>query len=709
MNAPGALLESRSGEPLMSIWFGNFYQPAYDDRAFVRRMAVLLRQMGFNSVELDSKAWEDFAARFAGGAASPYVAQQEYMMRTLPEAGLAYYFLALYLNGDNLYPDIRFSPPIWGESVTAPDGSCGRWYKYWSDAAQESMVEHVSGLMRLYGERSARLQTESGERVPLCSMWDPIVAPSFDAEGRKRYQAWLQNRYGNIDAFNRAYQTSAADFSSLQPQDYWFTARFGENACYTLEDLRHKTPAFRMWCDNMLWRADELTAYFAAMDRRLHALNPRLYLMPCLAQWSFFLNVDASKITGIGFSDLWDTAMRGLDPFRIAPHVDMAHFFAVPVTMQGDANAYVVSAQHAIIRALNPGRPFLGGVYWGRFLYNDVYAFVSPAEVVGSIVASGASGIAAYGCCGMDDGGLLHRMDEGFTESLGVGNEWAKAVIPRLGARKCDRVALLFPSAMSLLEPLRVEGAEARRLDLLGLYTCCCDMGYAPDVIGPETMLKHGLSDYQLLLLPANDCYDMLPNPEIEETLRAFVRQGGTVLHGACDLLAQSAFGVEPLDGDTDCYDYHGEGGLLLRAEQCAYDGESLAVWRFTGKGCITQRTFGQGRIISFGFLPGYQYAARTAPHVPRTQGNAALYPLSFMEPSPLCDALLSCLPRREKAQKGVERARFEQGEVVVNHTSHPVCLDTAGRRCSFQYNVDGRTLVGHSAAVIWTREEDKP
>ena len=120
-------MSKRIDEPLMALWFGNFYRPAYDDREFVDESMREIAGMGFNCVELDSKAWVDFRERCRGGEASGYVAQQEYMMQAAQRAGLAYMFLALYLNGDNLYPHIRFSPPIYGESVTRADGTDGKW------------------------------------------------------------------------------------------------------------------------------------------------------------------------------------------------------------------------------------------------------------------------------------------------------------------------------------------------------------------------------------------------------------------------------------------------------------------------------------------------------------------------------------------------------------------------------------------------------
>ena len=179
------MLRLMNDEPILTLWFGNFYRPAFDDKEYVDRSMELIRELGFNCVELDSKAWEDFDERYRGGEASQYVAAQEYMMEGALRNGLEYCFLALYLNGDNLYPNIRFSPSIRGESVTMPDGSDGKWYRYWSPKAKDSMERHVSGLLKLYGDKALQAYDGNGKVLPICSMWDPIAAPSFDGEGNR--------------------------------------------------------------------------------------------------------------------------------------------------------------------------------------------------------------------------------------------------------------------------------------------------------------------------------------------------------------------------------------------------------------------------------------------------------------------------------------------------------------------------------------------
>lgn len=196
------------------------------------------------------------------------------------------------------------------------------------------------------------------EVAPICSMWDPIVAPSFDQEGRKRYLDWLEEQYGTIDALNDVYQTSFKEFEELEKEDYWFSCKYGEGAVYTPRNRELLEPAFWMWCDNMKWKRRELRLYFEEMQQRFSALPQKLYLSPNMAQWSYFLNVDGSRLSGVGFADLWDTAMRGINIYELAPYVDNCYFMTVPVTPAGDADAYVVSCQHSMMRCMNQGRDF---------------------------------------------------------------------------------------------------------------------------------------------------------------------------------------------------------------------------------------------------------------------------------------------------------------------------------------------------------------
>ena len=88
--------------PFLSIWFGNFFEPFYSDFKATRNGIADCASLGFNSLNLDSKAWEDFFERYRGGKASQYVKMHEFIMAEAAKLGLDYTCLALYLCGDNL-------------------------------------------------------------------------------------------------------------------------------------------------------------------------------------------------------------------------------------------------------------------------------------------------------------------------------------------------------------------------------------------------------------------------------------------------------------------------------------------------------------------------------------------------------------------------------------------------------------------------------
>ena len=138
-----------------------------------------------------------------------------------------------------------------------------------------------------------------------------------------------------------------------------------------------------------------------------------------------------------------------------------------------------------------------GGIYWGRYIYNDIYAQLTPAEIIGSMTACGMDGYTCYGMNGLDDGGVMNRMDEDFQESLRRGNDWFAKVLPLRGNKKKKEIAILFPSEMAHLEPFEVGNNKIRRLDLLGWYKICCDLGYQVDVISNHEIEAGALQDYK--------------------------------------------------------------------------------------------------------------------------------------------------------------------------------------------------------------------
>ena len=692
--------EKNSGNPYINLWFGNFFEPAFSSEEFRTEGIDRIRDMGFNSILLDSKAWQDFFDRYAGQEATQYVAAQEHMISEIQKSGLSHCFLAIYLKGDNLYPNIRYSPPVFGEETTAPSGEPGKWYKYWSERAQASMTEHVKELYALYGKNATRVSVNGTEdRLPLCSMWDPIVAFSFDKEGISRYQTWLEERYGSIEAFNQAYGLSAESFSAITPEEYWYDEN---GAKPTAWDFQEHTPLFRRYTDNLRWKAEELTRYFRSMQEKLHALDPALYTSPVLSQWGMFFNVSSQPRFRREPGGLWDTCQRGIDPYRIAPHVDNCTFLTVPILEDSSPSAYASSCQNSMMRAMNPDREFTVGFYLGRYLYYDIYNVITPCEMIGMAAASGASGYQSYGYGGLDDGGVMHKLHDPFVSSVRTGNQWLKRILPKINGRRLTQAAVLYPAQMALTEPYFVEGNPRRRQDLLGYYQSLCDLGLNVDVLHPDQAAQGILDQYRILAVPADSCYEEEINPQFEAQAVRFVEEGGLLLVSAGHPLLRRAFGIASESHPAQCIRYRGE-GIIPGGEvfECYTGGEALAVYEDSGKPAVCRFPVGKGAVLALGMEYGAEYLMQETGAVPVPYGNRDLYPLCVAEHDPMQEAVSAFLPARVPVQRGIETAEFEDCYVVVNHTSYPWdCSGLPGKK-EFQLPAGESLLLPHSAVLI--------
>lgn len=671
-----------------SIWFGNFYRPAFDDKEFVRNTLIALKDMGFTSILLDSKAWEDFQLRYEGGDPSNYVEMQEYMQKTAREIGLSYEFLSLYLNGDNLYPNIRFSPPIYGESVCLKDGSDGKHYLYWSEKAKSSMVNHVKGLIRLYGDGVTTIEGENISGKPMVSMWDPIVAPSFDSDGNDRYISYLKGIYSNIDELNLAYGTSYSDFDELDIKELW------------LEGTPKNEEEKHIRYDNRRWQRDELILYFKEMKKLLTEVDSNLLLVPNLTQWGYFLTLDGVRVAGAMLSDLWDTANRGIDIYRLSEYVDITHFISVPVTPSADAEPYVTSYHHSMMRVMNRNRDFLGGLYFGRYLYNDIYRTLTPCELIGSIAASGAGGYYSYGVCGLDDGGLMHRMNSYFREDLKRANRWLDTVLPLTGKRLNSEAAVLFPSAMALAEDYS-QNSENRRLDSLGWYKLLLDYGISTDITDLSDFSLN-YEAYSILILPEDDMYTFERDKSAEEVLRKFVNKGGVVIHSPGSQVANCTFKIDCEDTEPSPVIFSEKALITTTMYKAFSAGDVIARYSVNQKAAAVRSSYGSGLIISLGFDYGLSYISKEIPHVPICEKNNELYPISILKECPLKTYFEEALEREIKYECDIEKAFFEKGFILVNHRSYPYTISDDDRIYGPYDNL--KTIQPHCCAFIEAR-----
>lgn len=689
----------RSGEPFLQIWLGNFFEPFFSDHNVMRQSLEHIKSLGFNVVNLDSKPWQDFFERYAGEPASPYVAMQEFMLDEMRRLGLAHTFLALYLCGDNLYPAIRDVPAVRGEDAIGIDGQSLNTYKYWSDNAQKSMVAHVRGLLRLYGQGMAEYDGVNPNR-PMQTMFEPIVRPSFDAEGVTRYLAWLETRYaGRIDLLNERYGMQVSSVAEMSPGQYWLRPEelsWVGGACPTVTDFNEQTPDLWRWVDNQTYLGEETIHYFMAMKERFRALDSSLLLEPVLHQWGYFFNPP-------GYPS-WQTGIRALDMHRLSEHLDNVIFIAAPLNAEGMPDAGALSVEYALARSINGFGEFTAGIYLGRHVSADIYRHVTPAEAYGTLVAGGASGVHVYGYSGLDDGGVFCMMDDLFLNSVEAGNRWAHEVIPLLDpATRRKEAAILFPAQMSFFEPVSVGSGAAHRMDLLGWHQQLLDLGYQVDILHPDQVNSGLLEQYRILVVPFNSCYGLASDPALEAALRAWVANGGLLFHGPGAVEVKNAFGIHEEKAPFDCIDWNGKLLIPHGWSTVAFsEGESLAQYARNGGNAISRLSVGKGKVISIGFEYGYAYSRRSMPAVPPDYGKSEAHPVVLFKATPVGELAFECLKPVFPGRKGVEMARFANRLIVVNHRSEPIDLSLyAGKNPIFQVESASGCLAGHSAVCL--------
>jgi hypothetical protein len=105
------------------------------------------------------------------------------------------------------------------------------------------------------------------------TMFEPIPKPSFAAEGRNKYVAWLERRNGgDIAKLNQRYALAAKTLTELQPSEYWMRPEelnWVGCARSTAEDfaehIAEHTSDFYRWIANQTHLAEVLEEHLATM------------------------------------------------------------------------------------------------------------------------------------------------------------------------------------------------------------------------------------------------------------------------------------------------------------------------------------------------------------------------------------------------------------------------------------------------------------
>lgn len=682
--------------PAFMAWFGNFFEPYFSDEAAVERGLLDLRDMGMNSIILDSKLWSDFTRHFRTGEQSQYVRMQNFISDRCHEHGLGVSFLALFAIGDNLYPEIYDNPPEYVEQPVDFWGKPFRGYRHWSRAQMDEHVRHCLELYQFIArDAAAKTVDDTGrERLPFYFYHSPIFAPSFDADGRAHYFGWLKNRY-SLAELNARYGTAFASFDDLQPADYWVHPdQETESQRYvpSPEDYASRPTVVLKHADNQRYKQEVMKHYFIEIVVRLRKAEPRFYFYAALSQWKYFFN-DFVHIQNRGW-DLWD----------LGEALDSPSFITMPIDNHGNVEPYVVPCELAMLRSAARSKDFVGSLFLGRYMANDVYAVCSPAEIIASTFGAGATELYFYGYNGLDDGGNFGKWGEAEKSSLRSALDWFSDVRELAGRRvKTREVAIIFPYASYTLSAFATDAARyvAFREDLLGWFRQFSDHGVAVDILHPSQVRAGALDGYRQVVLPADPLYSSMPDPEMESRLRAYVETGGTVSHSVSPL-AERAFGLKSHPHKADSFGWE-EKIVTGSAEFVSYEtGKAEACYLSDNLTAYATHAIGRGTVHSYGFHYGFAYGCKEHLPVARDYKKENHYPLTIATRTPV-DKLLAESGLSRGRRRGVERIAFERGELVVNHTPYTVDVAAAagGKTRSTFEGFDGRHLPGRHAVFI--------
>ena len=678
---------STNGEkrPHFSLWFGNFFEPYYSDKKLVEKGMKEIADMGFNSIILDSKLWEDFTDFFQTGEQSDYVSMQLFMIEQCRKNGLGANFLTLFYNGDNLYPHIRESAPDILNPVTGMDGKPFRGYRHWDSRQTQAMINHTVNLYeKMAKDTAAKATDEHGQpKIPCYFYHSPAVMPSYDEEGTTVYIQFLKTLYTNITDLNSSYEMQYVDFDEILLKSVW--------PLMTAEDYQVGGVRMLMHRDNMLFRQYIMEQFYAELTKGIRERIPDIYLYDCVSQWKYLL------------PDWVEISERGLDIWTLGKYLDCPSFYTLPADAYGEPNAYSVSCEMAILRSACRHKHLTGGLFLGRYLFGDIYASATPAEMLASSFGSGATDMFFYGYSGLDDGGNFAKWSADRKLSVKNGLDWFAAVRETAGERiDLRQAAILFPQASFTMDNRNLNDANFRacRNDSLGYYQQLADLGINADFLSAEQASSDILSDYPLLVLPSNPFYSWLRNPKLEESLIAYVQNGGTIIASAsCGLFDVFSIVTES----------HAEDSILWDEKITDFsrwfvsfkDVQPLALYGKDGAIAMALKEVGKGKIYMSGFDMGACYCEKKHKPVPVAYGREDHYPLAVISQTPV-EKWVKELGLSDNCHRGIERIPFDNGTLIINHTSYDYLVEPNREFISTFASFDGRLLPGHHSVFLY-------
>lgn len=659
-------------EPMFACWFGNFYEPYFSDLDKCYEGIDDLKKYGFNNIILDSKLWKDFTDFFNGEYPSQYVNTQLKIVDYCRKNEIGVSFLALYYIGDNLYPQVYDNPPEFIDQPVDLNGNKIRGYRHWSKKQQAKQIEHCINLHRkLAKDTSSKAIDQFGnERIPFYFYHDPIFTPCFDSDGINHYLNWLSKKY-TIQQINDRYNISKKSISELSPQDYWvYPDKAGARWDIPKEkDYTEKNETILKYADNQEYKMSVLKDMFYDLSVGLKKIEPKFYLYSSISQWKIFFN-DCQNAW------FWDASRRNIDIWDAGKSLDCPSFTTLPADCYSQPDSYVVSCELAMLRSASNFEDFIAGLFLGRYIYNDIYNIFTPSEIISTAFGAGATDLYFYGYNGLDDGGNFGKLEEFKKQSVKEGLDFFTEIRTAAGKRvKTKKAAIIFPFATFALHHggYNWQQYAMYRHDTLGWYKQFADIGINCDILHPNQIKEGKLAEYSIAINPANPLYWANKDTQMEKAVIEFIEKGGTFFHSA----ASEAHNFLRIDTEIN------ENDSIVWDEKIATESsiyinfpnaEAIAHFRGNNKPAIICSRLGSGRIYSFGFDYGYAYSCNIHLPSPAKYGKENHYPMTLLEKTPV-EKIMSDEFNFLNRHRNIEKIVFENGVLVINHSSYPYKL----------------------------------